>query len=246
MTQERRERFQGRSDALTSDEEARLLHQSAAAEARFQGLIEVAPDAIVEVDGNGTIVLINGQTEMLFGYPRNELLGKPVDLLLPERFRQAHAGHRSGYMRSPHIRPMGAQLELLGRRKDGSEFPVEISLGPVDMDGDTAIVATIRDVTRRVQTEEALRNQADELRRQSNLIDLANDAIIVLDTNRVVLSWNHGAERIYGWTSDEAQGRVLNDMLQTRYPDSFEAVERALASGGHWDGVRTAASFRSR
>src|SRR5262245_32466941 len=105
------------------------MHESAAAEARFRGLIEVAPDAIVTTDGRGRIVLVNGQTEALFGYRREEMLGQLIEMLLPERYHGEHVGHRSSYSQSPRIRPMGANLDLFGRRKDGSEFPVEISLG---------------------------------------------------------------------------------------------------------------------
>jgi PAS domain S-box-containing protein len=153
------------SGALSS---SRLLHESAAAEARFRGLIEVAPDAIVTADGDGRIVLVNGQTEALFGYQRAEMLGQFVEVLLPERYREGHVSRRSGYTHSPRIRPMGANLELHGRRKDGSEFPVEISLGPIEVDGELLVIATIRDISERKAVEAAI-VQAREEAVQANL-----------------------------------------------------------------------------
>jgi len=99
-----------------------------ASDAIFRRLLEAAPDAIVIANQKGAITLVNAQTERLFGYGRDELLGHPVELLIPERFRDAHPGHREGYFANPRLREMGAGLELYGRRRDGREFPVEISL----------------------------------------------------------------------------------------------------------------------
>jgi PAS domain S-box-containing protein len=139
-------------------ERARLLVQSEAAEARFRGLVESAPAAIVMVKGDGRIALVNRQTEAMFGYARDELLGQPVEILIPERFRAAHLGHRADYVAVPRTRPMDTGLELYGRRKDGSEFPVQISLSPMESDGEALVTSVIRDIT----AQRSLEREKDE------------------------------------------------------------------------------------
>lgn len=113
----------------------------------FFGLLEFAPDATAVINKEGRIVFINSQLVKLFGYGREEIIGQTVEVLIPERFRQSHVGHRTGYSHGPTIRPMGAGLELFGRAKDGSELPVEISLSPIDVGGNSHVIAAIRDVT---------------------------------------------------------------------------------------------------
>ncbi len=125
-----------------------------AAETRFRGLLESAPDGIVSVDQEGRIVLLNSQVERMFGCSREELLGQPIEILIPERFRTAHVGHRSRYHSAPTTRPMGAGLDLVARRQDGSEFPVEISLSPLNTDDGTLVTSVIRDITPRKRAEE--------------------------------------------------------------------------------------------
>jgi PAS domain S-box-containing protein len=144
--------------AAESEEDDRLnielsLRKS---EERFRQVLESAPNAMVMVGPTGLIEMVNAQTERMFGYARNELLGKPIEMLVPERYRRNHSGLRTSFFAGPVSRPMGAGRDLYGLRKDGSEFPVEIGLNPIETDGRTMVLSAVVDISDRKQKEERI------------------------------------------------------------------------------------------
>src|SRR5436190_9729936 len=195
----RRERILGRK--------RRPLRPRAAADRWFRDLLDSAPDAIVGVDREGRIVLVNAQTKKLFGYRRDELLNQPVELLLPERVRDAHRRHRAGYVSDPRTRPMGVGLDLAGRRKDGSEFSAEISLSPFQTDDGLIITSIIRDVSDRKSADERFRG----------LMESAPDAMVIVDHEGRIVLVNGQLEQLFGYGRDELLGRPVEILVPERY-----------------------------
>lgn len=131
----------------------------------YQRIFEYTPDALFVADQAGRIILANAQAETLFGYDRSELINQPVEILIPPRFTARHAGHRTRFMNEAHSRPMGAAVELFAQRRDGSEFPVDIMLSPMILDGGHFVLCVVRDITERKAAQEELERQTNELRR---------------------------------------------------------------------------------
>jgi PAS domain S-box-containing protein len=202
-------------------------------------LLELSPDAVVVIDQRGVIVLANPQASTLFGYTPDQLIDHPVELLLPERLRTGHIRHRTGYLAAPHSRPMGVGLDLVGRRQDGTEFSVDISLRPCLIKGQLHAMAAIRDVSAQRQWERERTDLLARLRLQTDLINLAHDAILVRDPANRILVWNKGAEELYGWTAQEALGRVTHTLFKTRFPNSHTTIEAQLQRYGAWEGELT-------
>ena len=177
-------------------------------DSRFRLAVEAAPNAMVMVDDQGRIVLVNQQTEKLFGYPRTELIGQPVEMLVPTRNRGHHPRMRSNYFTTPLTRSMGVGRDLFGLTRDGREVPIEIGLNPIQSPEGMFVLAAIVDITERKRIEDALRRSEGRFRQMVSSVK--DYAILMLDPEGRIASWNDGAERLKGYTEQEILGQSFS------------------------------------
>jgi PAS domain S-box-containing protein len=206
-------------------------------------ILEAIPDAVAGVNLQGVIIQVNAQAETLFGYTRDELIGQRVEMLVPERQRSQHSVHRQHFYNQPKIRRMGSGLDLYGRRRDGPEFPVEISLSPVRVGDDVIVLSVIRDISDRKRIEDDLRRANEELDRRKTrelrdsqnrlalIVDSSQDAIIGKNLDGIVTHWNKGAEGMYGYTAQEMIGRDIAMLAPQERAEEITEILRKIRSG---------------
>ena len=185
----------------------KIQRDAKAIEARFRDLLETTPDGAIVVGPTGHIVFANSHTERLFGYAAGELRGRLVETLLPARYHSDHVAHRSGYFGQPRIRSMGVGLELFGLRKDGAEFPVEISLSPLRMEETVLVMGAIRDISERKKAQQQFRD----------FLESAPDAIVIMNRDGDIVLINSQTERLFGYKRSELLNRKIEVLLPERY-----------------------------
>lgn len=187
---------------ITKDVTARARHEE-----RFRRVVESAPNAMILANVRGVIEMVNTQAERVFGYSRQDLLGQPVELLVPERFRGRHPRKRDQFFSAPQSRPMGAGRELFGRRKDGTEFPVEVGLNPIETDEGVMVLSSIVDISERKRQEERFRR----------VVESAPNAMVLVNARGRIELVNTQTERVFGYQREELLGQVIEILVPERF-----------------------------
>ena len=196
----------------------KALRDAKLIDAKYRDLLESTPDGIVIANSTGRIVLANSQAEKLFGYASGELRGQPIEVLLPRRLRGSHVGHRTSYFNQPRTRTMGAGLELYGVRKDEIEFPVEISLSPIQTEEGTLVMSAIRDISERRKAEQKFRG----------LLESAPDAIVIVNRTGEIVLVNSQTEKLFGYPRQELLGRKIEILIPRRFGDKHPAFRTSF------------------
>jgi len=194
---------------------------------RFGGVVQISEDAIISVDDDQNVTLFNPGAEKIFGYKPAEIVGRPLDLLIPERYRHLHNKHVSEFQKSPDVlRPMAERSTIYGLRKDGAEFPAEASISKFEASGQNILTIRLRDISERKAAERGLRELAA-------IVESSEDAIVSENLEGVITSWNGGAQKIFGYTAGEAVGRHAAMLLPLESGDEVsENVARAAKGEG--------------
>lgn len=187
---------------------------------RFRLVVESAPSAMVMINRSGSIEMVNAQAERVFGYQRSELLGQPVEMLVPERFRRQHPGLRQSFYSDPHSRPMGAGRDLFGLRRDGSEFPVEIGLNPIETEDGPMVLSAIVDISARKHLEERFRR----------VVESAPNAMVMISARGTIEMVNTQAERLFGYSRAEMLGERIEMLVPERFRHHHPAMRDSFFS----------------
>lgn len=198
-------------------------------EEKARAIVDTSVDGIITVDERGNIELFNKAAERIFGYSAEEVMGQNVSILMPSPYREEHNKYITNYLKTGEKKIIGIGREVVGQRKDGTTFPIDLAVSEVLLGNRRMFTGIVRDITQRKQIEEQLREQAA-------LLNQAQDAIVVRDLEHRILFWNKSAERIYGWTAEEVKGKNIQKLLYQKDLSQFEEAHRTLMEKGEWRG----------
>jgi PAS domain S-box-containing protein len=188
----------------------RDMTEQKVAEEKFRLAVEASPSGLVMIDATGAIVLVNAETERMFGYERQELIGRRVDILVPQKIRAKHTLLRGGFVAAPQARRMGAGRDLYGMRKDGTEFPIEIGLNPIQTGAGLLVLSVVVDISERKKNEAAIREYAEREQLFIAAVESSNDAIVTKNLDGVITGWNVAAEHLFGYRAEEVIGKSID------------------------------------